>query len=261
MRIQSRPTTNLPIALCILLACALASTAQATAPKAGVYTGPTQLMSRGRACAWVIIGDGSKPTAIGITFSRSALTGLPNSDAEYVLPLPPEAASTPFKSIVINWNHMGHIPVGIYDVPHFDFHFYTIPEQEREQIAVTGEGLQKARKVPESRYVPPDYIFAPGGEWPRMGAHWVDKTTPELHGKPFTQTFVYGFYDAKLVFLEPMADKTYLETMPNLRADIKQPQAYAVKGYYPTTYVIKYNRKEQTYSIYLTGMKLRQAGW
>jgi hypothetical protein len=27
----------------------------------------------------------------------------------------------------LNWNPHGHIPPGVYDLPHFDFHFYIEP--------------------------------------------------------------------------------------------------------------------------------------
>ena len=37
----------------------------------------------------------------------------------------------PFTHFVSNWNPQGHAPMGQFDVPHFDFHFYLISKQQR----------------------------------------------------------------------------------------------------------------------------------
>lgn len=88
----------------------------------------------------------------------------------------------------------------MYELPHFDFHFYLMPNEERNKI--TADNQTQFAKAPAAQYLPADYMQAPGGI-PRMGAHWVDKTAPELQGKPFTVTFIYGTYDGKVTFYEP----------------------------------------------------------
>jgi len=91
------------------------------------------------------------PKAIGVVFSARALDALPtaqsdghrcfdaNNDGvidlatecsawhERVLPVPSEASQrtdVPFKWALLNWNPHGDIPPGVFDKPHFDFHFY-----------------------------------------------------------------------------------------------------------------------------------------
>src|SRR4029450_4583623 len=52
---------------------------------------------------------------------------------EHVIPLPDAVArraEIPFKWVLLNWNPAGHIPPGIYDVPHFDVHFVMAPIAE-----------------------------------------------------------------------------------------------------------------------------------
>ncbi|MEW6601654.1 MAG: DUF5602 domain-containing protein, partial [Nitrospirota bacterium] len=97
---------------------------------AGTYYGPYRDMGQGRARAFVTLDKGGTPAVIGIRMSESALAGLPaepprDADGwEYVLALPKEAAKSGYDHIVIDWNPEGHIPPGVYDTPHFDFHFY-----------------------------------------------------------------------------------------------------------------------------------------
>ncbi|QJD79307.1 hypothetical protein [Spirosoma rhododendri] len=74
-----------------------------------------------------------------------------------------------------------------------------------------------------------------------MGAHWVDVTSPELKGSPFTETFIFGSYDGKVTFWEQMITRSYLKTSPTLDKQIKLPAQYQTPGYYPTRYGIRTN--------------------
>ena len=80
-----------------------------------------------------------------------------------------------------------------------------------------------------------------------MGAHWVDITSPELNQqdpKTFTQTFIYGSYDGKVIFMEPMITKIYLDTVNNFERNIPQPAKFKTTGYYPTKMKIIRNASE-----------------
>ncbi|HYY57524.1 MAG TPA: DUF5602 domain-containing protein, partial [Pyrinomonadaceae bacterium] len=109
-------------------------------PGAGTFVGTSRPFGGGSVRSWVTLDKDGNPTAIGLTFTEAALSGLPQNlpagqeGVEYVLALPPEAASTAFDHIGINWNPHGHPPAGIYDTGHFDFHFYTISPEERSRI-------------------------------------------------------------------------------------------------------------------------------
>ena len=67
-----------------------------------------------------------------------------------------------------------------------------------------------------------------------MGVHWVDATTPELHGKPFTHTLLYGAWDGRFIFIEPMVAKAIFDERQTVVAPVKQPAEVAVPGRYPT---------------------------
>lgn len=234
-----------------------ATQADKTAPT--TYSGPETRVGNGVAHSWLLVDGECRPAELGLSFSASALTGLPSTmpTTEYALLLPPQASRTPFTHIVINWNPMGHIPPAVYTVPHFDFHFYIITPEIRSGIATTDQGLARVQKKPAADYLPANYIYATGGEEPRMGAHWVDPGSPEFHGEPFTSTFIYGTYDGALAFLEPMASLEYIQTKPTFLRSVSTPKRYAVPGYYPTSYGMRYDSAAQVYSVYLAGFVKR----
>jgi hypothetical protein len=194
-------------------------------------------------------------TAVGVRFDEASLDALPATGTELVLPLGPEAA--PFKEIAVNWNPQGHEPPGIYDVPHFDFHFYTIDERGRDAITTDEAGLARVSKAPPAGRVPAGYVATPGGV-PRMGAHWVDPSAfPELHGGTFASSPIIGYFDGELTFYEPMVALSYLRSKPNLRSTLKEPPEVSVHGRYPTAYSVAFDPASREYTIALEGMRAR----
>jgi hypothetical protein len=234
--------------------------------KEGTYLGQFTLLGNGTVRSWVKYEKG-KPTSLGVTFSETALSGLKEAKdlppqmpmMAYRIALPPEAKATGFDHIVLDWNPIGHIPQGIYTVPHFDFHFYTITDAMRNKITAVGKDIAICEKKPEARFLPAGYIIPPDTAVPQMGAHAVDAATPELHGQPFTQTFIYGYYNGQMNFVEPMVALDYLKTRPNFSTAVKVPQAYSKNGFFPTRYSISYDPVRQEYSVALNGLTWRKA--
>jgi hypothetical protein len=233
--------------------------------KAGARTfvGATKPLGSGTVRSWVTLDGKGKPQAVGLTFSESAFktapTELPRGQesVEINLPLPKEARETAFDHIGFDWNPMGHPPANVYTVPHFDIHFYTISLEEQQSITAQGEDLARCYIKPGDEYVPAGYILPPDTAVPRMGAHWINPNSNELKGQPFTRTFLYGNYDGKLIFFEPMIAKSFFETKTSLTEYIKLPQKYAQPGYYPTKYSVRYDADMQEYTVALEGMVLR----
>ena len=87
-----------------------------------------------------------------------------------------------------------------------------------------------------------------------MGAHWVDPKSPELNGELFTRTFLYGSWDGRMIFAEPMVTKAFMETKPDFRAPIPAPARYAAPGHYPTEYRVYWNEAAKEYRVALTGL-------
>ncbi len=228
------------------------------------FTGETRLIGNGAAWAWVERDAKGAPVRIGVTFTETALSGLPaeppspeQENWEHPLPLPARAAVPPFTHITMNWNPRGHIPPGIYDVPHFDFHFYTIDPEQREKITCKGADYEKCFNKPDAKYLPQDYILPPGTEFPKMGVHWIDPSSPEFNKQPFTKTFIYGSYDGQVAFLEPMATMSYLATKPHIAETVKPPAEYQRHGHYPAAYSLKYDPARKEYTVALEGLSWR----
>lgn len=225
--------------------------------------GRSAKLGNGRIHTWARLGTDGKLAAIGVSFDEAALTGLPaeppagQEGVEYVLELPAEAAGSVYKSIAINWNPHGHGPTKIYDIGHFDFHFYLIGEDERGKITAVGDDLARNYKAVPEAYMPQGYIVAPDSAIAKMGAHLADPGSHEFHGKDFTKTFLYGAYDGKVIFLEPMITKAYLDTKPNSTESIKLPAKFASPGSYPTKYTVRYDTAKKEYTVALEGMTQR----
>lgn len=222
-------------------------------------------MGQGTARSWLRFDAARKPAAVGVTFTEAALGGLA-ADAtpgliwmqEFILPLP-EHESLPFDHIGLNWNPRGHDPAGVYTVPHFDVHFYTVSEETRRAISARGGDLDRIRQAPAAGFLPAHWIFAPDSEEPGMGGHWVDPDAHELHGKPFDHCFIYGTYDGRVIFWEPMITKAFLESKATVSQALDLPERYPVAGYYPTHYDIRWDEKRREYTVSLEGLTHRGA--
>lgn len=242
------------LALPLFLSC---STTDTATPADRVY-GSTLTMGSGTVRTWMMHDAKGNPSSIGFTMTKEALASMPSikTVSAYMLPLPDEAvANTPFKHVMIDWNPQGHEPDGIYNVPHFDFHFYMQPMNEVMAIPTYDKAATKFDNVPAASYLPVDYVKGPGGV-PAMGAHWSDVTSPEFKGQPFTETFVFGSYDGKVTFWEQMVTLSYLNTKPILDKAIRQPAMFQTPGYYPTRYSIRTNA-DGSQDIALDGLTKR----
>jgi hypothetical protein len=220
----------------------------------GIYEGVPVPMGNGTISCWSAFDSEGKPTAIGMTLTDGALDNLPDSGSHasgndhsnvFEAQLPPEIVSkTPFQHIAANWNPKGHTQ-GIYDKPHFDFHFYMISSAERKAIPDYSVDSAGFKKDPPQGYLPPNFISPPGGSEPQMGKHWIDSNAPELPWhqpapESFEETWVYGTYNGAVTFYEPMITHVFLTTKGSLNKTIPRPAKVQKSGYYPTILHVKH---------------------
>ncbi|HWJ21758.1 MAG TPA: DUF5602 domain-containing protein [Gemmatimonadaceae bacterium] len=235
--------------------------------------------------------NGGTPLEVGVAMSEDALDGLPAPVASSdpmanmhmnLLELPAQNP-TPYKFVQFDWNPMGHEPAGVYDLPHFDFHFYTVSKDVRASILPTDPRFaQKAASFPAPEFRAPFYIDAatPAGAppaavtVPQMGLHWLDVRSPELQGmaghpeafRPFTKTFIYGSWDGQFIFDEPMITRAYIvakrdATDPAVRDElvpVSTAPRYAPAGFYPSAYRIAYDAQAKEYRVALTQLAWRE---
>ncbi len=235
--------------------------------------GPAQALGAGTARVYVTLDAAGKPATLGVALSENALTNLPQtpqpgamSAVNLILKLPQEAKATSFDHVMLDWNPMGHEPDHVYTLPHFDFHFYTATEAEQMAIMPSDPQYEaKLEKLPAEQFRPVGMIKLPSGV-PMMGAHWVDPTSPELQPPPanktFTQTFLYGSYDGKMIFYEPMITKAHIESLKTVAGNsitsaIKLATSFEHPGYFPTKYSLAWDAAAKEYRISLDSLVQR----
>jgi hypothetical protein len=208
---------------------------------ANTFKSASQNLGEGKVFTWVKFSDDDVATSVGFTLTKGALDNLPHSGVDLELNFPDKAiGKIPFDHILLNFLHEGHEPPGTYDVAHFDMHFYFQSSAERKAIPpYAGAAIAKFDNLPADGYIPQPYFRLPGGV-PGMGVHWADPTSQELAGTgKFDQTLIYGSYDGKLTFIEPMVTLEFLNSKPNFSKNIPQPSKFANSGLFPLKYSIK----------------------
>lgn len=220
-------------------------------PSLKTFYSPTVPVGNGVASAWISQNIDGEPVAVGVNLSEKALENLPSEPSEYVLLLPKNKGKNFYTLVQINWNPQGHEPAHVYDLPHFDVHFYIIPNEER--MAIGPNDLAQFANAPASQYIPDHYLQIPGGV-PQMGAHWADLLSPEFNGGVFTKTYIWGTYDGKVTFWEAMITNDYLLSHPNDLITLRQPVAYQRDGYYATQYKVSYSDSPKGYTVALTNL-------
>lgn len=230
----------------------------------------------GRARAYVTLDQkADTPVEFGVALDADAMQNLPapmamppgmeHGDSHmYLLPLPSKAPA-PYQLVELDWNPQGH--GAPYTQPHFDFHFYTISQAERDAIDPSDpQYATKAAAFPAAAYIRPNFIF-PGdvlGQTPaqmavpHMGVHWLDMTAPELRGVPFTTTYITGTWNGKTIFQEPMITREFIMATSDATIPVPQAQRASPAGYYPGAYRITYDAQAKEYRIALSNLSWQQ---
>ena len=261
-----------------------------------VQYGPAVKVGKGTVRTYVVRdAKTDAPLELGVAMSEGSMEGLPPRDPHaahkaaasahehvdnhvYLLSLP-KGGVAPYKFVELDWNPGGHEPPGIYDEPHFDFHFYTISREERASIVPSDSLFQKkAEMLPAESQRPQFYAMAappgaPAPAVPLMGVHWIDVRSPELQkmmGKPelyqpFTKTFIYGSWAGRFTFVEPMITRAHImakrtATDPAVRDElvpVSTAAEYSPAGYYPSAYRIAWDAGAKEYRIAITQLAAR----
>ena len=210
--------------------------------------GDLRVFGSGRLRTWAET-DGAVPVAIGISFTEESLDALTFFNIEEEFP----ESGTLWDHLGLDWNPNGHPPPAVYDVPHFDVHFYMIDPATRR--AVPG-GVDPV--VPEGRYVPDGYL-PDAISVPEMGVHWFDSAAPEFNDGAFTHTVIYGFTAGEMAFLEPMITRAFLETRTSVSQAEVQAEEVQRSGYYPGEFSIVYDSANRQYDLFLSSFVMREA--
>jgi hypothetical protein len=226
----------------------LSFTAKVSSSKLNVFKGPQVALGYGKVRSWISVDSNGLPSEIGLEITPEAFKNLvmdnskslPPDHKTIVVPLHHKATqSTPFDHIGLNWNPNGHEPEGVFDVPHFDIHFYMISVKEQMAIPAWSPETDAAfNNYPPMGYMPADYFTPPGPATaePQMGKHWLPINLPAY--LPFSKIMIYGSFNGQLIFVEPMITLDYLLSNPDFSMNYSQPEHFAKAGNYPTKYNI-----------------------
>ncbi|MBC7845968.1 MAG: hypothetical protein H7Y10_05710 [Flavobacterium sp.] len=242
----------------------LSFTAKMSSDKVNVFKGPQVALGYGKVRSWISLNQkNGLPSEIGLEITPEAFKNLttennktiPPDHKTIVVPLHLKAKqSTPFDHIGLNWNPNGHVPQGVFDVPHFDIHFYMISVEEQMAIPAWSPETDAAFNLyPPMGYMPADYGTPPGPATaePQMGKHWLPNNLgPYL---PFSKIMIYGSYNGKLIFVEPMITLDYLLSNVDFSMDYSQPELFAKAGNYPTKYNIYHDATTGNTYVTLSG--------
>ena len=251
-----------PFLVLVTVATAVAAGSALAEGQPGTYEGKAVRIGHGAAHTVVRTDAAGKPASIGVVFTPGMLDGLPKAaagadpDFPYLLPMPTKGPRTVVDHVVINWESAGHAPAHVYDVPHFDFHFYLVSTSAQMQVAFKDENDSgDPSQQPPAELMPVGYVMPPGTAVPKMGAHAIDPSSSEFNKQPFTATFIYGFYNRQQTFIEPMVSLAYLKSKPSFSAQLARPASYTKPGAYPSAYRVEYDAAHKVYEVRLEALK------
>lgn len=291
-RPQGHARLVVTLAVVALITTAITGTFVNAAP-ADQARGWSVKLGRGEATTFARLKSDGSPQAIGLAFSADALASLPSAPSdhhhcfdrngdgrvshatecvhshEYVIPLPDLVAQredVPFKWVLLNWNAHGHIPPGVYDVPHFDVHFYMEPIANVFAIKdgpcgpefVDCADFEIAKQPVPAHLMHADFKDV-DAVVAAMGNHLIDLTGAEFQGEPFTRSWIYGVYGGRVLFHEEMVALSHLLSQPQSCLPIKTTPAVATTGFYPTERCVRYDAGTGAYTVSMESFVHREA--
>ncbi|GIX06618.1 MAG: hypothetical protein KatS3mg115_1021 [Candidatus Poribacteria bacterium] len=231
----------------------------------GILSGEEGNLLGATLTSWARVDENGAVTEIGFRLPMAAVEAAPVAEfdpttppgEEIVLHLEvPELVqqTTLINFIEVGYNPAGHPPMGVYTVPHFDFHYYSVPEAEVAAIDCSDMTPFPEEMLPENHVADPPGPPPDGGCVPGMGIHAVDSTSPELHPEspaPFTETMILGAYGGKFLFIEPMIARDVLLERGDFSMEIPVPATVGRNTLYPTRFLATYDAQEDAYTFLL----------
>ena len=187
----------------------------------------------------------NQPTRITLVIPAKLFDALPKTASEAVYPAQNAGL---VQTANLQWHPMGHPPAHVYDVPHFDVHFYTITESVRRGVLPNTPG---AKVMPAKKILPPNGLLDPE-VIPGMGMHDVPKSSPEFNKGKFAVTPILGYWNGNLAFFEVMFTKDFIALKRGMVGAFPQPASVKQHGAYPTKYSVKFDKAQDEYEVALT---------
>jgi hypothetical protein len=201
--------------------------------------------------SWAVMDDAGIVTQVGFSVDRETAESMAIGVA-IPLSLPAEVVEqTLFDHIQIDFMNEGHTP-GPFLVPHFDFHFYTVGNDEILAVDCVDEPMPEDSRIP-TPYIIPDTAIDPTGTCvPAMGVHAINPTSPELapdSTTPFTEHFILGYHNGEMTFIEPMIAQSVLAAGTELSGNVPRPDTFGKTTLYPATWSLALSADGTEYEV------------
>lgn len=228
--------------------------------------GERMSLAGGKVETWLNISP-SGLQKVGLTLSPEVLdqNQLPTAGSHHGSHMRfPQVPGSPFIHAFFAWNPNGHPPVTIYNVPHYDFHLAFV---EPDDLMAITAGDPRGQILPAAKFMPttavpqrfPDgsYVNVPG-----QGVHWYYEDASEWNGGAYTETFLWGSFNGKNIFMEPMFTYNAMVYTPRYERQIQLPACVHKTAFYPTIYGWEHKRDSagRTYiEMYMRQFVLKRA--
>jgi hypothetical protein len=200
---------------------------------------------------WAVLTRTGKIAEVGITIPIEIFESPPASGdgplgaiASLKFPDVVQQASF-FNHVEVHWNPQGHpsdpSQPNRYRVPHFDLHFYAIPEAVVWGIPALPMPLPA---VPPEK-LPSGWLPA-GDSEPEMGRHSVPASIAQ---GPFVADMLAGFLPSggQMHFVEPMITREHLLKLQSFEMPVPRPAVFGRAMAYPEKFAVEYDAKLRSY--------------
>lgn len=227
-----------------------------SAPAAGVSAGESKTFLNQTVTSWAKV-DGATINEAGFSLPLALIqatsTDVTSSPFSIKLDMPADIkAKTVIDHVSIDYIAGGHPPPGVYDVPHFDVHFYFNSQASQNAVDCSNKALPDAQRMAAPfMFLPPN---VPAECVPAMGYHALDPRAPELaqqNPAKFDKTLIMGYYDGKLSFVEPMMSREFMLKKEGFSFDVLKPAVVDKAGLYPRKLEMRFNAETNAYDVVL----------
>lgn len=212
---------------------------------------------------WATLGADGKVDSVGWNLPLTAVAALDGAafDVRTFMTFPAEVRrDTLITSMSYGYLATGHVPQGVYNTPHLDFHIAVQPMEEIMAIDCSDPTLPADELIPPGWGIipPPDNCFG------QMGIHCIFFGAPEFNGERFTSSSVLIFYQgnmslkgkgAKVSSFEPKFTATFIKERKSfdIPMPVFPPGAVGRPGLQPTKVRAEYNAQHDAYVITANG--------
>jgi hypothetical protein len=200
----------------------------------------------GAVITWAVLDANGTVTEVSFSLPLSMVRAVRGTDQRFAARMPQEAIDqTVIRSLALNFYENGHIPPGVYDTPHWEFHPQSILEEDVQKIDCSDPTHVSPDVIPEGHVVPPAEALPC---MPLMGFHGLAMSAPEFNGQRFRAgAHLITYYRGDWIAFEPklanevmFKRETVVEELPWV-PNIDRPALY------PKKFIMEYHEAEDTY--------------